>query len=217
MSEERQVLEVKTSIGPSNVVGGTAIPIRSANETGPSIISQDTKQPDGITQPTKEQEAEIESRANRKARLASILDRSVLGDRFNVKLPDDKHGEWIRNDPMEIHRMEALGFKVDTEYATNRALHGDGSDSAIVGDVIFMTCERETKDIIDEIRQEQFFAKNAKPGEKKMLGEEMAFAGGVAAETHGIIPTEISSSVTRPSVTDIREAVLAADRQTNPS
>jgi len=102
------------------------------------------------------------TRAQKKIRLASVLDRGIVGDRLKVDLPDNLHGEWIFNDQTEIMRMEALGFTVDTEYAPKRALHSKGTGASYVGDVVFMTCEKETKDLIDEIKREQYTRLNRK-------------------------------------------------------
>lgn len=109
--------------------------------------------------------ANAETRSQRKARLVRILDRGMVADRLNIQLPDGMHGEWVANDKSEIYRLQLLGFKVDTEYAKQHALHDQGDDTAVVGDAIFMTCDRETKEILDEIRRENFEALNGKPGQ----------------------------------------------------
>lgn len=103
-------------------------------------------------------------RKEKKARLARILDRGMVADRLSVELPHDKHGEWIPNDKAEIYRMQALGFWVDKEYATKRALHDQGDGASVVGDAIFMVCEKENKEILDEIRRENYEAINGRPG-----------------------------------------------------
>lgn len=105
------------------------------------------------------------TREERKARLVRILDRGIVADRLKIDLPDHIHGEWVANDKSEIYRMQALGFKVDTQYAKQHALHDQGDDTAVVGDTIFMVCDRETKEILDEIRRENFEALNGKPGQ----------------------------------------------------
>lgn len=97
-----------------------------------------------------------ESRSDRKARLASVLERGIIADRLMVELPEGVHGEWVPNVTQEILRMQALGFQIDETYATKRALHSDGTGKAIIGDTIFMTCSAETKQIIDEIAREKF-------------------------------------------------------------
>src|SRR5262245_3511703 len=107
------------------------------------------------------------TRDERKARLASVLDRGIVADRLKVDLPSNLHGEWVFNDPTEIFRMEALGFKIDDVHAPKRALHSKGDSGSVVGDVIFMVCERETKDMIDEIRREQYARLNSKGPKQK--------------------------------------------------
>lgn len=105
---------------------------------------------------------EEETRAQKKARLAQVLDRGIVGDRLKVDLPPGVHGEWIFNDQTEIMRMEALGFQIDTEYAPKRALHSKGDGASYVGDVVFMTCPMEDKILIDEIKREQYMRLNRK-------------------------------------------------------
>lgn len=103
-----------------------------------------------------------ESRAQKKARLAQVLDRGIVGDRLRVDLPADVHGEWIFNDMTEIMRMEALGFRIDDVYAPKRALHGTGDGRSVVGDVVFMTCPMENHELIEEIKRDQYMRLNRK-------------------------------------------------------
>lgn len=109
-------------------------------------------------------------RAERKAKLARILDRGQVGENLKVELPPHLHGEWIPNTKEEIHRMEALGWWVDTEHAAKRPLHqdrkiqhGQGDGTSVVGDTIFMCCSKEDKEILDEIRHEEFLRINGNP------------------------------------------------------
>lgn len=116
----------------------------------------------------------VMTRAEHKARLAQVLDRGIVNDRLHVALPEDMHGEWVPNSKEEIYRMQTLGFDVDRTYAKKRALHNDGTDAAIIGDVIFMTCPKMVKEVIDEVRREKFEALHgAKNGQQK---EERDFA-----------------------------------------
>ena len=121
---------------------------------------------------------EILTRAARKAKLVRILDRGIVADRLHVDLPTNLYGEWVADDPVEISRMEALGFHKDTEYAPSRSLHSSGIKEGKIGDVIHMICEKETKDIIDEIRREQFDRRHGK-GKTK---EEAEAAGRINKE-----------------------------------
>lgn len=106
------------------------------------------------------------TREERKARIAAVLDRGITNDRLKVDLPEHLHGEWINRDPAEIMRMQALGFEIDTQYAPKRALHNVGDSSAVIGDVVFMTCSKEVKELIDEVAKEQFLITNGDPSIK---------------------------------------------------
>ena len=96
------------------------------------------------------------TRNEKKAKLARVLERGVVVDRLNVDLPPELYGEWVSDDPVSIASMEALGFYKDTNYATKNSLHSTGTQEGRVGDTIFMVCDREVKEIIDEIRRDQF-------------------------------------------------------------
>lgn len=127
----------------------------------------------------------IETREQRKAKLASILERGITHDRLSVDLPSDVYGEWVRNDEVEIYRMQTLGFQVDHEYASKRALHTDGNKTAVVGDVIFMTTSRENKELIDEVEAERVYRKH----NPKKPKEDADFESQTKSDTGGIIPT----------------------------
>ena len=105
-----------------------------------------------------------ESRIDRKARLARILERGIIADRLAVELPPDKYGEWVSNDAVDIARLQALGFEIDTEYAPKISLHSSGTKAGVIGDVIHMICSKENKDILEEIRKENYDKRhNRKP------------------------------------------------------
>jgi hypothetical protein len=159
-----------------------------------------------------------EERAKRKAKLIQSFDRGVVHDRLSVPLPSDMHGEWCRNDPLEIDRLKTLGFEIDREHAVNRSLHDDGSGAAIVGDVIFMTCPREVKEIIDEIRQEKFIAMNGKPGDTRGKSkEEREFEANSLRDTGGVVPTMVESRTTLGiSRSEVEAALNKVDQQTQP-
>ena len=113
------------------------------------------------------------SRSEKKARIATILDRGMVGDRLNVNLPNDTYGEWVPRDNVEIYRMQSLGFEIDKEYARTRALHSDGTDgSSVVGDVIFMTCPKEVKELIEEIKRDNYDRVNAPKRSKEEIDFE---------------------------------------------
>lgn len=113
-------------------------------------------------------------RAEKKAVLARVLDRGIIIDRLHVDLPEGVHGEWVHNSKLAIAEKEALGFEVDTQYATSNALHKDGEGGTVVGDAIFMVCPKETKELIDEVRRDNFVRMHGKDG--KGQREEREFA-----------------------------------------
>lgn len=133
-----------------------------------------------------------ETRVQKKAKLAAILSRGFTIDRANIKLPADLYGEWVHDDPESILHMQNMGFKIDTEHATKSALHNDGTDRAVMADTIFMVCDRETKDIIDEIRREQYNLANGPRGGTKTQAEESEYSK--AVDKLGMPVIEESSS-----------------------
>lgn len=183
-------------------------PVKSADE---QIIMQDSPQPPTEKEATKAVMSP-EERAQRKARLAVLLDRGLISDRLTVELPPELHGEWNRNDPLDIQRLRTLGFEIDTKYAPARALHNDGTGSAVVGDVIFMTTSRENKELIDEIRHEQFLASNS----PRKAREEKQFEERIGKETGGQIPTFTDSVQRTVRKEEIMAALTEVDAQTKP-
>lgn len=159
-----------------------------------------------------------EERAARKAFLVSQMERGVLQDRLHVKLPPHLHGEWVRRDEQEINRMKTYGFQIDETYAPNQALQDDGTRGAVIADVVFMTTDRVNKELIDEIRLDQFYKINGRPGDvRAATKEEKDYVANTRNDTGGDIPT-MSESRNRPArVTDIVSAVNVQDNQTRPS
>lgn len=157
---------------------------------------------------TKGENIQPEERSVQKARLAQVYDRGVVGDRLHVDLPPNLHGEWVPSNAVDVHRKEALGFRIDTEHAKQRKLHDKGDAASYVGDCVFMTCDRETKDIIDEIRKERYIQAHSPRGGKQK--EERDFITQAAPETS---PT--AESKARPvRKADITAAIVAANNQT---
>jgi len=125
----------------------------------------------GIATLTEEEVRKSMSREDRKARAVRILERGIVADRTTVEnLPPHLHGEWVERDSLAIERKRALGFWIDKEYAPKRALHSDGTDMSIVGDTIYMVCLKEDKEIIDEVRYEQYIRMHGTAAQKKSLG-----------------------------------------------
>lgn len=118
------------------------------------------------------------SKSEKKARAIRVLERGIVADRTTVEnLPPHLHGEWVSRDVMDIERKRALGFWIDDKYAVKRALHSDGTNSSVVGDTVYMVCLKEDKDIIDEVRYEQYTRMHGSPAEKQAAGikEEKEF------------------------------------------
>ena len=116
-----------------------------------------------------------EARKEKKVRFARVLDRGFIVDRLNVEddCPPELHAEWVSTDPVEIERKRALGFEIVTaEWAKKRSLHGDGTDRAVVGDVVLMSCSTEDYEIQQEVRQERF---NELHGPRSNQKEEQEF------------------------------------------
>lgn len=116
-------------------------------------------------------EEKKESRVAKKARLAQVLERGMVGVRLEVDLPDNLVGQWVPKDEAEIHRMEALGYRLDREHATARRLHDGGDGLSYVGDVVHMIADRETREIIDELKRERYMKMN----DPKLQKEERDF------------------------------------------
>ena len=145
--------------------------------------------------------SEAETREQKKARRAKIFERGVLGDRLHVDLPDHLYGEWVANDKVQIYTKEGLGFRIDTEYARQRALHDKGDGASYVGDVVFMICDREDKEILDELRRERYAqVHNPKAGKQK---EERDFISlndpdskpTAESKVHKVRPQDISNAI----------------------
>lgn len=113
-----------------------------------------------------------ETETQKRARFARVLERGFVVDRTSVVLPPHLHGEWVSKDPMDIERKKALGYWVDEEHAIRRSLHSDGSGGkeaksgpSFVGDTVYMVCQKEDFDLMEQIRQENYDKANGKPGE----------------------------------------------------
>lgn len=146
------------------------------------------------------------SRAEKKKHFISILERGIVDDRLKVALPEHLHGQWVRRDQFSIDRMKSLGYWIDNEYAVERSLHSDGTKTAQVADVIFMVCNKEDHEILEEIRHDEFVKNHGKPGQtSRSNSEERRLAEEVAQATGGDIPV-INESNNR----SVRAAELAS-------
>ncbi len=152
-----------------------------------------------------------ETREQKVARRAQIYNRGVLGDRLHVDLPPEIHGEWVPNNVVDIERKRGLGFEIDTEHAKNRALHDKGDGASYVGDVVFMTCSREDKEIIDEIRRKRYNDVHAPKGNKQL--EERNFLNSNSTVAGAGVGSTSEGSALRVKGTDISAALNAASKQ----
>jgi hypothetical protein len=122
----------------------------------------------------------------------TLLERSAVSSALKVDLPANVHGEWVRNDPLRINDMRALGFEVDKQFAPKQSLHDANADgTAVVGDLIFMTCPIEVKEVIEEIRAEEYIRRHGKPGEINALTQEER---GFIAEQQTLVGSHIGTS-----------------------
>jgi hypothetical protein len=147
MSEERGVIDLQT---------GTEISLSQALEKDPEEYKR--------------------LRAEKKARFSRVLERGMVADRLKVDLPPSLWGEWVHDDRQSITEMQLLGFKIDSEYATKRALHDQGDGRSLVGDCVYMVQDIEDHLLLEEIRRENYEATHGKANRTARLqGEEKEF------------------------------------------
>ena len=143
--------------------------------------------------------------AEYKARIARVMDRGLIVDRFHVDLPDDLHGEWHPYDSVEKARLETLGFNLDTDHANKRKLHDKGDGISVIGDVAFYTQPKWMHDILEAKRKEQYFNNHLKKRQKEekdfvanqaSIGE--ADNTSVSSVTQAVSGPEIASTIAPP-------------------
>lgn len=106
--------------------------------------------------------------AEKKARLAAVLERGHVNYALKVDLPPEVVGQWVRNNPNDIAAAEALGFKVDTQYAPGRKLHGSADGTSRVGDVVHMIIPKDDRDLIGEVLQDRINRVHGLKGHKQI-------------------------------------------------
>lgn len=160
-----------------------------------------------------EAEENRKRRAEKKQRIARVLTRGVIIDRLHVDLPEGLYGEWMPNDKLAIAEAELLGFRVDTQYARKNALHKDADGGAsVLGDVVFMICDREDKDIIDELRAEAFEAAHGKRG-KGGQKEEREFQNQLRAlDGFPIVDESATRAARKEELKDALQAMSGAEK-----
>lgn len=149
------------------------------------------------------------SRAARKAKLVQIYSRGAVGNNLHVDLPNDLVGQWVSVDPTAINRMEALGFQIEKEHAPKIKLHNKGDGASYVGDVVFMTASRETREIIDEIKRERYEAMN-NPKKQK---EEKDFVASTQTLAEAGITSVNQSAAHQSRLSDIKQALESQPKQ----
>lgn len=186
MSQEREIIDVAT---------GREISLTEALEKDPEEYKR--------------------LRAERKTRFSRVLERGIIADRLQVDLPPTLWGEWVPRDKASIFEREMLGFKIDTEFATKRALHDQGTGESIVGDCVFMVQDIEDHNLLEEIRKENFESANGKPGRAARLqGEEREFA----AQSRTIGMPTIEESVAKSArKAELQAALQQRAQPTQPS
>lgn len=143
--------------------------------------------------------------------LATVLFRGQVNARLDVPLPENVHGEWVLNDPLEISRKQGLGFQIDDKYAIANKLHSDGTGKPIIGDVIFMTCDKRVKQVIDKLAAKKYEEMNGKRKREKEQEEEKSFNNSVRRE--GYINADPSITKTSSTAEVIDGNVIAAAKQ----
>lgn len=143
-----------------------------------------------------ELQAELNKRVAERARLKSglrvnLLERSAVSSALDLSfLPKHLVGQWCRNETLRINDLRALNYEV-YKSETNRGLHDANADgSIVVGDLILMTCSRENREIIDELRKEEYNQRHGKPGDNRPQLEEKAFL----AEQNTLVGSSIGTA-----------------------
>lgn len=91
-----------------------------------------------------------------KAQVAKMVSRGVVMDRLTIDLPNDVHGEWIRDDAVSIAEAKAVGFAPDDKYGIDSSLHTDATGKITkVGDAVFMTMPKWKKEVIDQVKKQE--------------------------------------------------------------
>lgn len=159
------------------------------------------------------------TRAEKKARVAVVLDRGITNDRLHIPdMPKHLHYEFHPNDPGELARLSAAGFWVPTAKElgiTDRSLHGDGSNAIIVGDSVCVVCLKEDYEIIEEVRQERFKKANGDPSLRRRTAQAGDMPEGESAEQDKVIrssPTITESVEQTIDANELSSQLLAAQK-----
>lgn len=167
-----------------------------------------TKSGSASAQITDEEKAA--KREERRARLAEVLDRGVVGDKLRVNVKDDMHYEWPHRD--DVTRMQSLGFRVaraeDIETGLEDArMHDTGDGKIRIGDTVLMVCDKEVKEDIDAVKRKRYDAVHAPKGGKQKEEKEFEKAVDVTSAPNA------ASRVNSAKAQDITAAIDAVNRQ----
>lgn len=141
------------------------------------------------------------------AHVASVLDRGVTNSRLKVPLPDDYVGEWVPADAQSIYEKQNLGFEIDDKFALKHALHSDGTDKSIIGDVIHMIAPKRLMESIERKRRLDYDSRHGVGARKKRQIEEQGFL----SQDHGGLKIDELSSAESIGINQIKAAKDASN------
>lgn len=170
---------------------------------------------DGTTESVSmSEEIKQESRAQKKARLAALVERGQVYDMLDVDVGPDLHAEFVHKD--DVTRNQAMGFRLatreDVRNKQNPSVHSEGDSKVIVGDVVLMVTDRETHEILREIEHDKLRAANdPKPKQR----EENEYSRGAAFKDPGYIAPLAESKTQEAKKAEIDRAIQAANVSTH--
>lgn len=151
-----------------------------------------------VTGPT-----EAEKKAFRH-KIAHVLDRSLTVDRMEVHLPPELEGFWCSRDSVAIASAEMRGYAIDKTHGKLNKLNDTADDTAVVGDVIFMTRPKW----MGEIEREQIAKRyhDTHIRDKRKMKEEQEFLA------QNELPVAVDKSIAVDATGPQIEEVLSSKR-----
>lgn len=140
-------------------------------------------------------ELALETRAQKKARIAQVFTRGVVNSKlqavYEVAVPEDRVGKFIRDTEEDIIRYRNLGFEFVYKKgaATRVDAHGTADGRIRIGDVVLVTISKEDHGILKELKHEQVLKK------LDYGKEEFMTLSGKEAESGGAVPFDESQRV----------------------
>lgn len=98
-----------------------------------------------------------------RAGAAQILSRGKTVDAFHQlldSLPDNLHGEFVRENDRDIKRKEGLGFEVYS--GAGDGTHGSGDSTSRVGDLVLMVTDKDVHRVLEQERTKRKMEKNSR-------------------------------------------------------